>query len=255
MSEFKNIYVIFGREDFETDVADVDRFFDLSEENSIFVFVSPSYLLTKTKTLETYPNVFRVIEPISNVFAPEWRQNSTEYTALRWLMYADDVPTYYCTFNEDIFDDMDYYAHVHNFKNKNRVLFDLTDPENEQVIEEPLESRITDPEIKVWGDAHYDVFKAAGYDTKQNGPVPGWALQLGSPWLTRLCDLYRLRTTISREAVPFRDYDSLNKIAESIENPTTYDSAYISRDLRMSLTESSATRAHITRLTKDLLRL
>lgn len=253
MAEFKNIYVIFGRENFDEDVAEVDKFFDLRQEQSVFVFISPNYLLTESDVLRSHDNVFRVMEPVSNVFAPEWRQNSTEYTALRWLMYTDEVPVYFCTFNEDIFEDMDYYTHIHNFGNKNRVLFSKN-AEDGEVVEEPLESRIHDEDVTAWGEAHLDVFKAAGWDKKENGPIPGWAMQTGSPWLTRLFDLHRLRTTISREAVPFHDYDSLDKIRESIENPIVYDSPYISRDLRMSMTESSDTRAHITRLTRDLLK-
>lgn len=253
----KNIYVIFGRESFDIDFEDVDKYLDTSDQNSIYVFVSPNYFSNESKALQDNNNAFRLVDTIANVFPPEWRQSSTEYPPLRWLMYSDEAPIWYCTWDEQIFEDMDYYTHTHNFNNKSKILFGDIDMKTRKVemAEEALESRITDHEIVQLGKAHRDIYQAAGYDKGLNGPIPGWSLQTGNAWLTRVADLYRLRIRNAREAIPFHDYDSLEKISAALENPLIHDSFAIGRDLRMSLTESSATRRHMYELTTKLLKL
>jgi len=257
----KNIYVIFGRESFDKDFEDVDKYLDTSDQDSIYVFVSPNYFSNKSKALNDNNNVFRLVDFIANVFPPEWRQSSTEYTPLRWLMYSDEAPIWYCTWDEQIFEDMDYYTHTYNFGNKSKILFGPitpgpgNKPGQVEMAEEPLESRIMEPEIVQLGKAHRDIYQTAGYDKGLNGPVPGWSLQIGNSWLTRLADLHRLRIRNAQDAIPFHDYDSLEKLSSALENPLIHDSFAIGRDLRMSITESSATRRHIYELTMKLLKL
>jgi hypothetical protein len=249
MSQKRDVYVIVGRESFEKDFEDVDKLLDTSDQSSIYVFISPNYFTSESQILQDNNNVFRLVEPISNVFPPEWRQSSTEYTPLRWLMYSDEANVFFCTFNEEIFINMDYFMHIYNFENKTKILF----TEDGKMEEEKLDSRIFQPETVQLGKAHRDVYEAAGYDNGMNGPVPGWCLQSGNPWLARVADLHRLRIENAREAVPFHDYDNLDKISYALDNPLIHDSYAIGRDLRMSVTESSATRKHLYELTMNLL--
>lgn len=258
MTENKSFYVIIGRESFEEDFKAVDSVLDTDDTNSVYVFCSEKYISNKTDILQR-ENVFRLLEPISNIFTPMWRQSSTEYPVLRWMIHTDEVPVWFCTFDEEIYNDMDYYCHIRNFGNKTKMLLTVdkasTSKSVYQAEEEPLVSRITDPEIIELGRAHLKLFKTAGYDKLENGPIPGFALQPGTDWLTRLADLYNLRTKNHRDVIKFHDYSDIGKITSSLMNPIIHGDAYIGRDLRMSIVESRHTRAKLVELTEKLLKV
>ena len=95
-------------------------------------------------------------------------------------------------------------------------------------------------EVVRHGIRHLRIFLAAGWHEGKSFPIPGWAAQTGSPWLTRLFDVYKIRPALVR-GEPSVVYTPA-EVEEKMINFEHRHGAVIFRDNRMEVVESARFR-------------
>ena len=216
----------------------------LIEKGSLAVYLSRDYLDIDEDNVE---GVVRIRDQLSNVFTPQWRTCGIRYPVFEsYVEGREGLPRLdVITDNKTVYNNLDYFLHLSDFKNKRRRMTDGG--------WEPIPCQVATDRVYQLGRLTLDRLIDAGYDRGENGPVPGWVFQKANDWLSRMLDLYRYKTVRRYPKSIYTDY-SRDSVIQSLNNPVVSSSPFVDEDLRNCIIDSYETRVTIYENTLDLLR-
>jgi hypothetical protein len=225
---------------------------DITSGDSLLVCISRDYYDIPNTT-----PAIRIRDPISNVFCPKWRINHVKYHALLpFMQAADGLPELYViTGNKEVYDNMDYYLHLGEFKNRFRML--IWPSAGPSAFTE-IESEIRRDDIQNQGIMISEILKMAGYSeattAQATAQVPGWVFQCAGDWMTRVLDLFnvsiKMHNDIDLPTIYPRDRKELT---DMLMNPILQIEARVGEDIRYCIIEDQDTRKTLFDLTESLL--